>query len=78
MLSGTGEVSKDCSEAQLECWADVLAKWTQAGARPKQLTPLVSQTTTWPTLQYGAVAYNLILGQKQRLNPLGKFHYSAI
>ncbi|KAF4521654.1 hypothetical protein B566_EDAN009387 [Ephemera danica] len=30
MLSGTGEVSKDCSEAQLELWADVLASDDQS------------------------------------------------
>lgn len=42
LLSGTGEVSKDCTEVELEGWADVLAKWHQnLKQRPKQLAPLV-------------------------------------
>jgi Rab GTPase-activating protein 1 len=43
MLSGTGDVSKDCSEAMLEQWAETLTKWTQSGSRPKQLVQLVRQ-----------------------------------
>jgi len=43
MLSGTGDVSKDCSEAILEQWADTLSKWTQSGSRPKQLVQLARQ-----------------------------------
>uniref|UniRef100_A0A131XQY4 Putative rab gtpase-activating protein 1 n=3 Tax=Ixodes ricinus TaxID=34613 RepID=A0A131XQY4_IXORI len=45
LLSGTGDVSKDCSEGELEGWAQVLAKWRQAGlgpdAAPRALGPLV-------------------------------------
>ncbi|XP_063234161.1 rab GTPase-activating protein 1-like isoform X3 [Bacillus rossius redtenbacheri] len=41
MLSGTGEVSKDCSEGELESWAEVLARWTSTRQRPRKLTPLV-------------------------------------
>ncbi|KAG0439257.1 hypothetical protein HPB47_016700, partial [Ixodes persulcatus] len=45
LLSGTGDVSKDCSEGELEGWAQVLAKWRQVGlgpdAAPKALGPLV-------------------------------------
>ncbi|XP_059481553.1 rab GTPase-activating protein 1-like isoform X2 [Neocloeon triangulifer] len=43
MLSGTGDVSKDCSEALLEQWSDALSKWTQTGSKPKQLNHLVCQ-----------------------------------
>ncbi|XP_065346629.1 rab GTPase-activating protein 1-like isoform X4 [Cloeon dipterum] len=43
MLSGTGNVSKDCSAALLEQWSEALTKWTQTGTRPKQLTHLVYQ-----------------------------------
>ncbi|XP_066994263.2 rab GTPase-activating protein 1-like isoform X2 [Anabrus simplex] len=41
LLSGTGEVSKDCSEVELESWADVLARWTSTKQRPRQLNALV-------------------------------------
>lgn len=39
LLSGTGEVSKDCGEDVLVNWAQVLRSWT--GPRPRSLTPLV-------------------------------------
>ncbi|XP_063394182.1 rab GTPase-activating protein 1-like [Cydia fagiglandana] len=39
MLSGTGDVSKDCGEEVLENWANVLRSWT--GPRPKTLDNLV-------------------------------------
>ncbi|XP_047525639.1 rab GTPase-activating protein 1-like isoform X2 [Pieris napi] len=39
LLSGTGEVSKDCGEDVLENWAQVLRSW--AGPRPRALGPLV-------------------------------------
>ncbi|ERL92069.1 hypothetical protein D910_09391 [Dendroctonus ponderosae] len=41
LLSGTGLVSKDCSEVVLESWADLLTKWKQTDQRPKQLASLV-------------------------------------
>ncbi|KAF8782125.1 Rab GTPase-activating protein 1 like protein [Argiope bruennichi] len=42
LLSGTGEVSKDCTETQLEGWSAVLLKWRQnLTQRPKHLTSLV-------------------------------------
>ncbi|XP_014248994.1 rab GTPase-activating protein 1 [Cimex lectularius] len=41
MLSGTGEVSKDCSLDELESWSEVLSKW--GATRPKQLSQLVKQ-----------------------------------
>ncbi|CAL1275836.1 unnamed protein product [Larinioides sclopetarius] len=42
LLSGTGEVSKDCTETQLEGWSAVLLKWRQnLSQRPKHLTSLV-------------------------------------
>lgn len=42
LLSGSGEVSKDCTETELEGWAQVLSKWRQnLDQRPKSLTPLV-------------------------------------
>lgn len=47
LLSGTGEVSKDCSAGELEGWAQVLSRWRQAGLEagpPKALGPLVRAT----------------------------------
>ena len=42
LMSGTGEVSKDCSEEILLDWGQVLAHWRQnLSQRPKQLRPLV-------------------------------------
>ncbi|GJQ88093.1 hypothetical protein Trydic_g13105 [Trypoxylus dichotomus] len=41
LLSGTGLVSKDCSEDVLENWADVLQKWKTTHQKPKQLSSLV-------------------------------------
>lgn len=42
LLSGTGEVSKDCTVTQLEGWSGVLLKWRQnLFQRPKHLTSLV-------------------------------------
>lgn len=41
LLSGTGLVSKDCSEDVLESWADVLSRWKSTKQRPKQLASLV-------------------------------------
>lgn len=41
MLSGTGEVSKDCSEMELESWAEVLTRWQSGEQRPRQLSVLV-------------------------------------
>lgn len=43
MVSGTGEVSKDCPDRVLELWNELLAKWTDTSVRPKQLTTLVKQ-----------------------------------
>ncbi|KAL1138790.1 hypothetical protein AAG570_008852 [Ranatra chinensis] len=43
LLSGTGEVSKDCSEVELESWKDVLGKWGPQQQRPRQLAALVRQ-----------------------------------
>lgn len=41
LLSGTGMVSKDCSEDVLENWADVLNRWKSTKQKPKQLAGLV-------------------------------------
>lgn len=41
MLSGTGEVSKDCSVDELASWSEVLSKW--GATRPRQLAALVKQ-----------------------------------
>ncbi|XP_024946020.1 rab GTPase-activating protein 1 isoform X2 [Cephus cinctus] len=40
MLSGTGEVSKDCSADELASWAEVLDSWHVNEQRPKLLTKL--------------------------------------
>ncbi|XP_023018200.1 GTPase activating protein and centrosome-associated isoform X2 [Leptinotarsa decemlineata] len=41
LLSGTGLVSKDCSEIVLENWAEVLCRWKTTQQKPKQLAGLV-------------------------------------
>ena len=41
ILSGSGGVSKECSETELEGWAQVLQNWPPGGQRPKQLASLV-------------------------------------
>lgn len=41
VVSGTGVVSKECPDEELEVWHDLLAKWTNSSVRPKQLTLLV-------------------------------------
>lgn len=41
MLSGTGEVSKDCSEEELGSWGEVLSRWKKGEQRPRQLSALV-------------------------------------
>lgn len=46
MLSGTGIVSKDCSELELASWSEVLHlnQWQNPQKRPKQLAVLVKQS----------------------------------
>ncbi|XP_012282451.1 rab GTPase-activating protein 1-like isoform X3 [Orussus abietinus] len=43
MLSGTGEVSKDCSADELASWAEVLDSWQVNEQRPKLLVKLTKQ-----------------------------------
>ncbi|XP_017880898.1 rab GTPase-activating protein 1-like isoform X3 [Ceratina calcarata] len=43
MLSGTGEVSKDCSAGELANWAEVLDSWQVNEQRPKLLIKLAKQ-----------------------------------
>lgn len=43
MLSGTGEVSKECSADKLASWAEVLDSWQVNEQRPKLLAKLVKQ-----------------------------------
>ncbi|CAK9821815.1 Rab GTPase-activating protein 1 [Anthophora retusa] len=43
MLSGTGEVSKDCSADELANWAEVLDSWQVNEQRPKLLIKLTKQ-----------------------------------
>ncbi|XP_025155912.1 rab GTPase-activating protein 1-like isoform X5 [Harpegnathos saltator] len=43
MLSGTGEVSKDCSADELASWAEVLDSWQVNEQRPKLLVKLAKQ-----------------------------------
>uniref|UniRef100_A0A8C4QNW2 RAB GTPase activating protein 1 n=1 Tax=Eptatretus burgeri TaxID=7764 RepID=A0A8C4QNW2_EPTBU len=42
LLSGSGDVSRECTEKILEAWSDLLAKWhSNPTTRPRQLTALV-------------------------------------
>lgn len=42
-MSGTGEVSKDCSADVLLTWHEMMPKWQQTKTRPKQLESLVRE-----------------------------------
>lgn len=41
LASGTGEVSKDCSQDRLDSWAPVINEWQSVGKRPKNLAMLI-------------------------------------
>ena len=41
ILSGSGGVSKECSETELAGWAEVLQNWPPGRSRPRQLVSLV-------------------------------------
>lgn len=41
LMSGSGEVLRECSEEQLGSWAEVINKWKDVDSRPKQVTPLI-------------------------------------
>lgn len=41
LASGTGEVSKDCSQDRLDSWAPVIQEWQSVGKRPKNLAVLI-------------------------------------
>lgn len=43
LASGTGEVSKDCSQDRLDCWEPVIVEWQSTGKRPKNLASLIRQ-----------------------------------
>lgn len=44
MVSGTGDVSKECNEVELESWKDVLLKWATCKSPPaRQLAILVKE-----------------------------------
>lgn len=41
LASGTGEVSKDCSQDRLDSWVPVITEWQSLGKRPKHLATLI-------------------------------------
>lgn len=41
LASGTGEVSKDCSQDRLDLWAPIIQEWQTTGKRPKNLANLI-------------------------------------
>lgn len=44
LVSGTGDVSKECNEVELESWKDVLLKWATCKSPPaRQLAILVKE-----------------------------------
>lgn len=44
LLSGSGEVSKECTETELESWTQVLIKWrANRSQRPNKVSHLVSK-----------------------------------
>lgn len=43
LASGTGEVTKDCSQERLDNWEPVLVEWQSTGKRPKSLASLIRQ-----------------------------------
>lgn len=43
LLSGTGEVSKEVSEGELNSWREVIHQWQDTQKHPKQLTILVKE-----------------------------------
>lgn len=62
IISGTGKVSKECLDKELEQWNDLLAKWTDTKTRPKQLTTLVRQGI--PEALRGEVWQRLTISEK--------------
>lgn len=43
LASGTGEVTKDCSQDRLDCWEPIIIEWQSTGKRPKNLSSLIRQ-----------------------------------
>lgn len=41
LASGTGEVSKDCTQEKLDSWSVVIQEWQSFGKRPKNLAHLI-------------------------------------
>ncbi|KAL6963231.1 Rab GTPase-activating protein 1, partial [Sarracenia purpurea var. burkii] len=62
IISGTGKVSKECLDKELDQWNDLLAKWTDTKTRPKQLTMLVRQGI--PEALRGEVWQRLTINEK--------------
>ena len=41
LLSGSGQVQKECSEEELCSWSELLSRWKDVNIRPKQVHTLV-------------------------------------
>ncbi|XP_065226884.1 rab GTPase-activating protein 1-like isoform X1 [Planococcus citri] len=62
IISGTGKVSKECLDKELDQWNDLLAKWTDTKTRPRTLTTLVRQGI--PEALRGEVWQRLTINEK--------------